>query len=393
MKRTSPAPLEVILPLLYFIGRIFLFIGMVPDAFTWAGDLPTYFQLAHLPGWPFIQHWIEYPPIFPFLCELFHIASGGSEFIFSFILTFFLAGAGAGGIYLFHQIAAQIFPPDDARLRTLLYFGLTAALPYTWWYFEPLVILFILAANLALLHQKDRQAGLWIGLGILTKWFPVFLLPALWRRSHWKRALRVSLIALGLTVLVFSLLYLASPEMTKASLIVQPGRSSWQTLWALIDGNLVLGNIFEFKARLDPTLASTRTGFPPIIPTWATLILFGGLGLFFLLKSRPQLGFQNFLAVQGFTWVIFLTWANGWSPQWILYLLPLILLTLPVKTGLLLSTGLTLLTLIEWPLLLARHIFTALWFIVPLRLLLFALLAWNWFKISRSTSPRQPTAG
>lgn len=392
MKRDSNLTIEALLPLLYFIGRIFLFIGMVPDAFYWAGDLNFYYLVAQLPGWPFIHHWIEYPPLFPFLCEVFNIAAGGSEFVFSFILTVFLAAAGAGSIWLFNKIARHTFPPADALLRTIIYFGFISVIPYTWWYYEMLVVLLILAANWAMINQKDRQTGLWIGLGILTKWFPVFILPALWRQTHCKRALRITAVALSLVVLVFGILYLVSPQMTAASLAVQPGRSSWQTVWALIDNNKVLGTFIEMSERLTAANAYLDKGSPAVIPTWLTLLLIGGLGLYFLIKVRPS-GTGNLLAAQGFTWVLFLIWSPGWSPQWILYLLPLILLTLPVKQGLTFALSLTLLTLIEWPLLLGRHLFDALWVIAPLRMILFALLAFQWIKISQrsESTPASPT--
>ncbi len=392
MRRNADITIESLLPLLYFIGRIFLFIGMVPDAFYWAGDLNFYYLVAQLPGWPFLHHWIEYPPLFPFLCEIFNIAAGGSEFVFSFILSAFLAAAGAGSIWLFSKISRHLFAPSEALLRTVIYFGLISAIPYTWWYYEMLVVLLILAANWAIIHQKDQLIGLWIGLGILTKWFPVFILAALWRQIHWKRALRITAMAISLVILVFGIFYLISPEMTSASLAVQPGRSSWQTIWALIDNNKVLGTFIEMNERLTTANAYLNKGNPAVIPTWLTLLVIGGLGLYFLVKARPS-GTRNLLAIQGFTWVLFLIWSPGWSPQWILYLLPLILLTLPAKPGLTFSLSITLLTLIEWPLLLGRHLFDALWVIAPLRILIFALLAYHWIKISQESKsmPANPT--
>jgi hypothetical protein len=87
----------------------------------------------------------------------------------------------------------------------------------------------------------------------------------------------------------------------------------------------------------------------------------------------------------GVTWILFLLWSPGWSPQWILYLLPLVLLTLPEKKALLLCLALILVTLLEWPTFLKHDIWQGLWIIVPLRTLIFGTLLWNWIRQTRST--------
>jgi len=50
-----------------------------------------------------------------------------------------------------------------------------------------------------------------------------------------------------------------------------------------------------------------------------------------LLQSQAG-GDRQKLALVGWCWCLFLLWSPGWSPQWLLYLLPLVLL-LCGKTG------------------------------------------------------------
>jgi hypothetical protein len=78
-----------------------------------------------------------------------------------------------------------------------------------------------------------------------------------------------------------------------------------------------------------------------------------------------------------------LLWSPGWSPQWVLYLLPIILLVLPEREALLLSLALVLINLLEWPLLLSRGYNWGLWLTIPGRALLLALLAVECWRVVR----------
>jgi hypothetical protein len=267
----------------------------------------------------------------------------------------------------------------------VVFFALLAPLPYTWWYFELLPVFLMLLAIYGLFARKWKLTGSAIGIGALVKWFPAILLPAIWRALPRKDALRITLLVGLFVVLVFGGLYVVSPDMTRASLISQPSRSSWQTIWALIDGNYTTGEFILLNDRLDPTLAGIGRGNPAVIPPILTLVIFGGIGLWVLWRSRLKDNDLGVLAMVGITWVLFLLWSPGWSPQWILYLLPLTLLTLPEKKALLLCLALTLVTLLEWPTFLKHDIWQGLWIIVPLRTLIFGTLLWNWKRLTRLT--------
>jgi hypothetical protein len=68
--------------------------------------------------------------------------------------------------------------------------------------------------------------GLVAGMGILTKWFPGFILAAVWCFQPRKTALKIGAATLGLTVIVLGGLWLVSPQMTSASLAAQTSRTS-----------------------------------------------------------------------------------------------------------------------------------------------------------------------
>jgi len=374
---------EGLLPALFVAGRLFLFLALIPDNWRGFGDMSQYFGTAGLHGWPYINYWMEYPPVFPFISTLSYRLAGGSPFLFDLILCLVIGLAGAACLVVFRRIAGSLWGEPAAARRTVVFFALLAPLPYTWWYFDLLPVFLMLLALYALFTRKWRLAGSAIGLGALVKWFPAILLPAIWRSHSRKDALRITLLAGLLVIFVFGGLFLISPDMTRASLISQPSRSSWQTLWALIDGNYTTGEFILLKDRLDPGLAGIGRGNPAVIPPILTLALFGGVGLWLLWRARLEDNDLGCLAMVGVTWILFLLWSPGWSPQWILYLIPLILLTLAEKRALLLCLTLSLVTLLEWPTFLKHDIWQGLWLVVPLRTLIFGVLLWNWIRQTR----------
>jgi len=353
---------------------VLLYLAFIPNGLHGFGDFPIYYENAALPGLPYFQYWSEYPPVFAWTIEIIYLLSQGNQFLFDFILYFLLSIAGAVSIWLVTKISALLSDnAKDTTIRTAIYFGFLAFTAYSWWYFDLIPVTMMLAAIYFLLKGKDTSTGIWLGIGILTKWFPILLLPAIFRIRKTKSFIRITSFALGLVVLVWGIHYLLSPTMTWASLQSQPSRASWQTIWALIDGNMTTGAFVPIAEKLNPESATFRMGNPAVIPNWLTLIVFAAIGVWLLYKIDPQKK-HSLIAMIGITWVIFLIWSTGWSPQWVLYLLPLICLSLTPMKSLLLTFGLFFVSLIEWPVLLSHHFFAGLWVIVPIRLVLFSAL-------------------
>ena len=387
--RTVDEDKELLLPLLYFFGRIILFLGLIPNDLYGAGDLPTYFRWAGLKGWPFFNYWVEYPPVFPFLNAGIFKLSSGQEFLYDFILLMLVSLMGAGCIYIFLKIAVRLFGERGGWLRTMLYFGILMPLPYTWWYYEPLPIFLILLGVDWMQKKDDVKAGLAIGLGILTKWFPILLFPAVWRCAPPRRAWKVIGVALGVTLLVVGSLYALSPQMTGASLLSQPGRSSWETIWALIDGNYHTGDSFLLADRFNPAAINSVHGNPARVSPLLTLGIFGVVGLWYLFKVKSK-NDVSFIAINGITWALFFLWSPGWSPQWILYMIPLILLSLQIERALIWISLLTFVTLLEWPLVLTHHFYLGMWVIVPARMAIFVALIAQWYRLTRTEIDAEP---
>ena len=81
------------------------------------GDLLTYFRVAEIPGWPYLQSWAEYPPIFPFLSELIYRLSSGVEHTYVYLMVFLFLLADLASLGLFLRIAWKIFGEEAGQKR------------------------------------------------------------------------------------------------------------------------------------------------------------------------------------------------------------------------------------------------------------------------------------
>ncbi len=369
---------DVILPAFFLFSRLLLIMALPLEGLRGFGDFLHFYNLAAL-GWPFLDYWVEFPPLFPFISRLIYVLAGGRQHVYDYLLVLILSVAEAACIAVFLRLAKKINPDADWLRSSLVYTFILLGLAYGWWYFDPLAVLAMLLGLLWLLEGKDIQSGLALAAGTLIKLFPVMALVVVWRFRAARRAACVTVLTLGLTLLLYGILWLASPGMTVASVRSQASKGSWETVWALLDGNYQTGNFGPEIERLDPAHALITRGNPARLPSGLTLIPFALLGGWFFLKARitEARGVVSFL---GFTWCLFLLWSPGFSPQWVLYLIPLCLLGLPEREGILMTVVLVLLSLLEWPVLLTRGYNWGLWLTIPARVLMLGLCAYQFWK-------------
>ncbi|MCI0520882.1 MAG: hypothetical protein L0Z70_11595 [Chloroflexi bacterium] len=371
----------------FLSARLALLIALPLEGLRGFGDAQHFFNLAGM-GAPYFDFWSEFPPLFPFFSRLVYLAAGGKQHVYDYLLALTLTLAQAGGIALFVRLAQCIFPGDEARQRGWIYLAFCLALPYGWWYFDPLAATALLGGLCWLVEGAAHSAGIALALGGLTKFFPLIALPAMWRFAPGKRAMLVSAWALGLTAAVLVLLYAASPKMTAASLRSQGSKGSWETPWALLDGNLHTGNFGAEIERFDPQAALQPRGNPPRVSPWLTLLPFAALGGWLWRKARVSTP-RALVAFTGLTWCIFFLWSPGYSPQWVLYLLPLVLLALRAKEAAMIAIGLLLVNVLEWPALLSRGYNWGLWLTISVRVFLTCVLAYEFWRHCRPGSAEQ----
>jgi hypothetical protein len=161
-------------------------------------------------------------------------------------------------------------------------------------------------------------------------------------------------------------------------------------VWALVDGNVTTGNFGPLADHFDPTATAAPLNNRAVIPSWLTLIPFGLLGLFVLTRPRVLAdGYEDAIIFTAFTFVLFFLWSPGWSPQWQTFLIPLLLLALPVNRGLLFVIVLGFVNLLEWPVILSRGLTDLLPLTVIIRTVIFIILAIDLYqRLRKSASPR-----
>jgi hypothetical protein len=369
---------DAALPLvLLAAARLMLLMSQTESGLWGYGDSIIFFELSALPGWPYLAHWVEFPPVFPFLSELIFRIANGKQHVFSTLLVVLFSAADVGNLWLFMRIQKKIDPQPEAW-RVWTYFACLVTLAYGWWYFDPLAVFCMFLGVDLLLSDRDIAGGLALGVGVLVKLFPVLGLVVLWRQPF-RRIVKMGLITAGVAVIGYGTLWLLSPDFTQASLISQFTKGSWETIWALIDGNYRTGNFGPVALRLDAELLSAGQGNPARIPTWLTLFVFGSAGLWGLTQMKKDTPKARMIAL-GWAFALLFLWSSGWSPQWLLFLVPLMLLVFPKTMGLIGSLVFILVNLLEWPVILSRGWFHYLPVTVLLRTLILLLIAFQFFE-------------
>ncbi len=370
------------LPLLLFVTfRLMMLVTFLPQDLTRFGDYPYYYSLArfsddgHL---PFIHYWSEYPPVFPFLSIAIYyfsrLVSGGSYEAYVYLFGGLMVAFDTGSLWLFLRLAQRLWGEERALQLGWTYSLLFVPLIFCWWTFEGMTAFFILLALYLLLEGREKGSAVAVGLGTMTKLVPLLILPAVVRIQPPRRWLPYCLTTAAVVLALVVLLLAMGGPYAVASFRSIVARSSYQTVWALIDGNLGTGLLGAATDHFDLAKATMPAGNPARVPEWLKTGLFGLLSLFIFLKADLRESSRRLVAFVCLTLVVFFLWSKGWSPQWQVFLFPLIFLSLPYRQALLFVLALSGISLAEWPVLLSRGMNEWLWVTVPLRTLVFVLL-------------------
>ncbi|MGQ9889869.1 MAG: hypothetical protein ACUVSX_15495 [Aggregatilineales bacterium] len=332
-----------------------LIVNGIERGLTAQGDYAYYHALAQLTErglLPFRDWWSEFPPVWSFVIAGVYAVQPAYG-AFATLIGLLLLLADAGNLLLIRRIGGRLHGAGVGMALAWVYALLAAPLVFVWWNFEVLVAFFLLLGLWWLLEGRAIRSGAAIALGALTKFTPALLLGAAWRFQSAESALRFTAVAFGLFALAYLPLLAQNAAMTLPSLTAQFGKASYQTVWALVDGNYTTGNFGSLESHLDPAQASELQGNPARVPGWLRLVaaLFVGALVFARTRRFDDIGLVAFAAI---TLLIFFLQAQGWSPQWLVQIIPLVLLVFPNRTGVMALVMLTLVTFAEYPLLFIR---------------------------------------
>ncbi len=322
------------------------------------GDRLYHYALAELTKegqWPFRDWWSEFPPVWYWTTTAVYqlLGQNASYDNWSLVLGALMIGVEVGNLTLMRAIGAKLHGPNSGMALAWVYALMVAPVIFMWWNFDALVAFFLLLGLWWLLAKQDMRSAVAVALGALTKFVPAVLLGAVFRFRDARAALRYAAVAFGVFALVYLPLMAQNAEMTAVSLTAQFGKPSYQTVWAIIDGNYTTGNFGSLMSHFDPDGVNEVQGNPARIPSFIRLGAALALGLLVYARTRrfDDIGLTAFV---GITLLLFYLQSQGWSPQWLAQIIPLILLVFPTRNGVFIAILLTLLAITEYPFLFIR---------------------------------------
>lgn len=341
-------------------------------------DLRYFLDLARMSDqglYPYIHFWAEYPPVFPWIIigayklSLLVAAGATAERLFYLLLIGFLIACELCAYWLLYRLASLLQrseitirrprlarPPltrsgpggvwslgsgavlsgGPALYSALLYLALFVPC-YLWTgWFDVLPVCLYLAALYLLLTGREHWSAVAVGVGIVSKLFPLMALPiALCTLRGLRRQASYAAIAGSVVLLFTAPFFLLDPSMTLASVHTAFVRPSWETIWALLDHYYGYGRVAPLAQHFD--VASAQWAVHGSTLPWA--LITGAFGLLFALFylrayghyaiSRPR----QVLAGAAFTLTLLILYSRGYSPQYITWIAPLLVILYPNRQG------------------------------------------------------------
>jgi hypothetical protein len=356
---------------LFLAFRLMSLLLTTPSSPLTAGytDNLYYYQVAQLSDrgyFPYIDYWFEYPPVFTYIAiGVYKLTSWTHRDIeyFSQTLAIILLPFELLTLICLYLIALRLYGPSTAVRLSWVYTALF--LPFFFWRysFDTMVAALTMLAFYGLLAERKIISAIALGFAIGTKLIPAFLLGTVWRfASKPRKALGYTLVVVATLTAIFGYFLVRSPLFVAASFESLAARSSYDTIWAVADGNYGYGDMGSLARHFDSSQAPLPIHNPSVLPWWLTSLAFGAIFLFVCSLPIDRANPRSLLLFTGISLMLFDLWSKGWSPQWITLVLPFVLLLYPKWRGILLALTLSFSTLMDWPLAFAyqnRSLFVA----------------------------------
>ncbi len=147
----------IVVGVFFMLARLILFISSPYEIIPGLGDYWNFYHQASL-GWPFIDYWTEFPPVFPLLARLVYNLVNGREIAFGYSLGLIVSLFQAGTVVIVFRLEDKISNGSKLPFRSLVYAALTFGLFYSWSYFDPLAVFFMILGIYWMIEEKDIPA-------------------------------------------------------------------------------------------------------------------------------------------------------------------------------------------------------------------------------------------
>jgi len=285
--------------------------------------------------YPFIHYWLEWPPLFPWLVVGAYRLSllvppwVDPRLWYDIFLGLALLFFETGNLVVIYLLALELYGKGKAFKSALIYTLLFTPLYFWLGWLDSMPLFFLLLGLYLLIRQRATSAGIALGLGFMIKITPAIIVAVGWKALNSLRRKVGLLLAFGVTVLAISTPFLLThPQFLVASFRSMVARSSWETVWALLEGYYSYGVVAG--DRFDP-LANVAN-HPSTLP-WPLISL--AFALLYLWLFTRSLGEEKtrIVAFAGLTVNLFTLYSKGYSPQFLIQLIPFVVLLLPHLRG------------------------------------------------------------
>lgn len=290
---------------------------------------------------PYIDSRVGYPPLGFLPYMLLAYLTGHNFQTFMYALRAFNASALLLSQLLTYTIIKKWRGKREAYISVILFFALPSVAQYGRFSNDTLALFTTLLAIYLLLQKREVAAGVTIGLAAMVKGFPaLLLLPALiWLKTNRERFRLLG--AAVLTVFAVSLPFLiCDPFMYLSTYIHHGDRGPWETVWALIDGwrshggfihpdfdqflyQTQLRKIYPLRPNDHAFYLWRNPALPTILFTLGAIAVLSPIILIKRIRNGEEL--FNTLGLIFFGYIIFF---KGYSPQFTVFIIPIILLAI-----------------------------------------------------------------
>jgi hypothetical protein len=305
--------------------------------------------------YPLVHFWTEYPPVFPWLMVgLYRLSLLIPPWVepgtwFYLLLSVVLVAVDASNLIVLYAITRRLYGNIERAVRVCwIYTALLIPILTVFGGFDGLALLFLLLAVLFTLDRRPVAAGVAAGVGFMTKLVPIAALPAAFLHLSRLSQRAKLLIAVALIVLLIAAPFLATgPDYLLQSLKSPVIRSTWETVWALIDGYYSYG-VAGGVDRFDPQMAGGAQ-HPTRLPWLAITIAFCLFYLYLFTRRVDWRDGRRVVAFTALTQNLLTLYFKGYSPQFLVMLLPFVLLLIPGWRKIAYVLLLSAVNLIEYP--------------------------------------------
>jgi hypothetical protein len=286
--------------------------------------------------YPFVHYWLEWPPLFSWLVVVVYRLSilippwADPRLWYNTLLGLSQLPFEVGNFVVIYLVSLQLHEKARALRSALIYACLFAPV-YVWsgWN-DSLPLFFLLLGLYLLVRGRGATAGILAGIGFWVKVTPLLLVPVGLRVLAGVRRKVSFLFATCTALLLIALPFLwINAGLLWAFCANMLGRSSWETVWALLDGYYSYGVVSADRFTVPADFSTHPSSLPwPLIN-----IVFGVIGLLVYARRLDYENKHKIVALTGLTVNLFMLWSKGYSPQFIVQLIPFAVLLLPNLRG------------------------------------------------------------